>query len=303
MIEPLRGTRIGRQELAAEILEDVPGALWEYCWIDDRRALEPPTFFRSKVLGMDPADGTDQGAEQGVAVVGIGSDWDLYVTRSDGLRVSGLEYCKHCINVAVEEECSRIVLEANHGGTYLVELLEQAMRLVDKRVAVRIVKAHRDKRARAEPVAAIYEQRKVRHLGHFAALEEQMTSFTGASREASPDRLDALVWAITDVKGSNWHGPLDDAGSAVIPWNLGALDDAGGAVVPWNPGANYGDPSAWTTGMDHRRPAAAPTHWGDVERTRNPPQTPQVPPPFLAVTVTYVRRLRAKDSPAGQPQR
>jgi phage terminase large subunit-like protein len=92
------------------------------------------------------------------------------------------------------------------------------------RVAVRIVKAHRDKRAGAEPVAAIYEQGKVRHLGHFAALEEQMTSFTGASREASPDRLDALVWAITELKGSNWHGPLDDAGSAVVPWNLGALE-------------------------------------------------------------------------------
>jgi hypothetical protein len=69
-----------------------------------------------------------------------------------------------------------------------------------------------------------------------------MTSFTGASRETSPDRLDALVWAITELKGSNWHGPLGDAGSAVIPWNLGVLDDAGSAVVPWNLGANYGDP-------------------------------------------------------------
>jgi phage terminase large subunit-like protein len=233
VVGPMRGTRLGRQELAAEILEDVPGALWSMATLDASRTAEGPVFWHRKVLGMDPSDGTEDGAEQGLAVAGIGSDWDLYVTRSEGLRLSGLEYCKHCVNVAVEEECGLIVVEKNHGGTYLVELLEQAMRLLDKIVAVKVVSAVRDKRARAEPVAAIYEQGKVHHLGHFVELEEQMTSYTGLSTEESPDRLDAMVWAVTNLKGDNWHGPGDPdvQGDAVVSYD--APRGAESAVVTW----------------------------------------------------------------------
>lgn len=229
VVDPMRGTRLGRQELAAELLEDVQGALWKHAMIDDRRASEPPLFFQSKVLGMDPSDGTEAGAEQAIAVAGIGADWDLYVTRSEGLRVSGLDYCKHAVNVAVEEGCARIVVEKNHGGTYLIELLEQAMRLLGKRVAVTVVTAHRDKRARAEPVAALYEQGKVRHLGFFPELEEQMTGYTGLGREVSPDRLDAAVWALSDLKGHNWHGPASGEERAV-PWEERPREMVGGAV-------------------------------------------------------------------------
>jgi phage terminase large subunit-like protein len=232
VVEPLRGTRLGRQELAAEVLEDVEGALWTHATIDAKRTAEPPLSFQSKVLAMDPADGTEQGAEQGLAVCGIGSDWDLYVTRSEGLRLTGLEYCKHCINVATEEACSRIVVEKNHGGTYLLELLEQAMRILGKRVAVHVVTAARDKRARAEPVAALYEQGKVRHLGHFTELEEQQTSYTGTGREESPDRLDALVWALSELKGLNWHGPPDpDAEYGAVPYTTNNPEHLGGAVA------------------------------------------------------------------------
>jgi predicted phage terminase large subunit-like protein len=233
VVGPMRGTRLGRQELAAEILEDVPGALWSMATLDASRTTEGPVFWHRKVLGMDPSDGTEDGAEQGLAVAGIGSDWDLYVTRSEGLRLSGLEYCKHCVNVAVEEECGLIVVEKNHGGTYLVELLEQAMRLLGKIVAVKVVSAVRDKRARAEPVAAIYEQGKVHHLGHFVELEEQMTSYTGLSTEESPDRLDAMVWAVTNLKGDNWHGPGDPdvQGDAVVPYDAPRGPET--AVVSW----------------------------------------------------------------------
>jgi phage terminase large subunit-like protein len=227
------GTRLGRQELEGQFLEDVEGALWTHATIDASRTTEGPVFWHRKVLGMDPSDGTEDGAEQGLAVAGIGSDWDLYVTRSEGLRLSGLEYCKHCVNVAVEEECGLIVVEKNHGGTYLVELLEQAMRLLGKIVAVKVVSAVRDKRARSEPISAIYEQGKVHHLGHFVELEEQMTSFTGLSTEPSPDRLDALVWSIHELKRDNWHGAGDPdvQGDAVVPYD--APRGAESAVVSW----------------------------------------------------------------------
>jgi predicted phage terminase large subunit-like protein len=231
VVDPMRGTRLGRQELAAELLEDVEGALWSHATIDDYRTEERPVFWQRKVLGMDPSDGTEAGAEQGLCVAGIGSDWDIYVTRSEGLRLSGLEYCKHAINTAVEEDCSLIVVEKNHGGTYLVELLEQAMRLLGKRVAVKVVTAVRDKRARAEPVAAIYEQGKVRHLGHFVELEEQMTSFTGLGREESPDRLDAMVWALSELKGSNWHGAVEPEHDVAVPYTDKSPEHLGGAVA------------------------------------------------------------------------
>lgn len=234
VVEPMRGTRLGRQELAAEILEDVPGALWTMAMLDAGRTSERPVFFQRKVLAMDPSDGLEDGAEQGLAVAGIGSDWDIYVTRSEGHRLSGLEYCKRCILTAEEDECSLIVVEKNHGGTYLLELLEQAMRLLNRRVAVRQVTAVRDKRARAEPVAAIYEQGKVRHLGHFVELEEQQTSYTGLGTEPSPDRLDALVWAITELKGSNWHGAGDpEDGDGAVAWREGRVSEGLGGAVAW----------------------------------------------------------------------
>jgi phage terminase large subunit-like protein len=233
VVGPMRGTRLGRQELAAEILEDVPGALWTMDTLDANRATEPPKFYMAKVLGMDPSDGTEDGAEQGIAVAGIGSDWDIYVTHSEGLRLSGLEYCKYAVNLAIREECSYIVVEKNHGGTFLVELLEQAQRLLGKTVAVKVVSAVRDKRARAEPVAAIYEQGKVRHLGYFTELEEQQTSYTGFGREESPDRLDALVWAIDDLRKGNWHGPGDPDVQDGAVVSFGAPRGAESAVVSW----------------------------------------------------------------------
>lgn len=221
------GTRLGRQELEGELLEDVEGALWRRDWIEATRTATPPLFWQSKVMGLDPSDGTEGGAEQGIAIAGIGSDWDMYVTHSDGLRVSGLEYCKHAVRLAVEEECSRIVVEKNHGGTFLVELLEQAMRLLGLHVGVQVVTASRDKRARAEPVAALYEQGKVRHLGSFLELEDQQTSFTGLEPGPSPDRMDAAVWALTELKGRNWHGPASEE-QAAVPYTDQAV--AGGAV-------------------------------------------------------------------------
>jgi predicted phage terminase large subunit-like protein len=236
------GTRLGRQELEGQFLEDVEGALWTHAMIDDRRANPlaqpgsedgPPVFYMTKVLGMDPSDGTEDGAEQGLAIAGIGSDWDIYVTHSDGLRLSGLEYCKHAVNLAIEEECAYIVVEKNHGGTFLVELLEQAMRLLGKTVAVKVVSAVRDKRARAEPVAAIYEQGKVHHLGHFVELEEQQTSYTGFGKEDSPDRLDALVWAIDELRKGNWHGApdADVQDGAVVSYESAVGPES--AVVSW----------------------------------------------------------------------
>jgi phage terminase large subunit-like protein len=238
------GTRLGRQELEGELLEDVEGALWKSAWIEERRADVEPGFWQQKRVAMDPSDGTQTGAEQGLAVVGLGSDWDIYVVASEGLRGSSLDHCKRAIALAVEHGAT-IVVERNHGGGALVELLEIAMREMGKRVAVKTVWASDGKRTRAEPVAALYETGKVRHLGIFPELEEQMTNFTGAANEKSPDRLDAAVWGIADLMGSNYHGPLDTSGGAV-PYTTSPLPGGDGAV-PYHDAiwASPGDPAAW----------------------------------------------------------
>jgi phage terminase large subunit-like protein len=242
-----KGTRLGQQELEGILLEDVEGALWRFEWIESGRrdgtlpkGAEggPPVFWQSRRVALDPADGLEDGDEQGVAVVGIGSDWDMYVIASEGLRTNPYGMCKHGIKLALEHEGASIIVEKNHGGEALTDLLELAMQEMGVRVPYRMISASRNKIERAEPVAALYEQehggkRKVHHLDVFPELEEEMTSFTGQPGEPSPDRLDALVHGLTELMGHNWHGPGDPdvQGDAVVPYN--APRGAESAVVTW----------------------------------------------------------------------
>lgn len=200
VVEPFRSTRLGRQELAAEVLEDTPGALWRRKWIDaGRRDSSPYGGYRVKVVALDPADGTTAGAEQGVALMGLGMDNELYVAHSYGVRVSPLRWLKDAITLAHEEDAI-VVVEKNHGGKFLVELLNVAMAELDITVAVQVVTASEGKRTRAEPVALLYEQGFnlgkpiIHHIGYHPELEDQMCNFTGDPKEKSPDRLDAMVW-------------------------------------------------------------------------------------------------------------
>lgn len=247
------GTTLGRQEIGGQLLPDDDAALWRESWFEDNRVYElPPNHFwqGAPVIGVDTADGKPEGDMQSYSVVGLSSDHRLYVVEHEAMRVGVDAFAGACIDAAVRHH-GRIVLEANHGGAFAKRTFEIAMRERNAFVPLELVHASQGKRIRAEPVAALYEQGRVSHVGQFPDLEDQLTSFTGAPGEKSPDRLDSLVWAIWkftsySFKPYNEHDP----GSAAIPYPETGDDDyalpysdgdrpprartvAGGAV-PWS---------------------------------------------------------------------
>jgi phage terminase large subunit-like protein len=196
------GTALGRQELQGELVEDVAGALWTRRMIETARISAPQGFHQSLdrvVVAVDPPATSGEGADEcGIIVAGVlhGADEAKAFVLADR-SVGGLtprEWASRAVAAYHEFLADRIVVETNQGGDMVREIIRQ----VDAGVAVRDVRASRGKRLRAEPVAALYEQGRVRHAGAFPALEDQMATFTGDGGK-SPDRLDALVWAITDL--------------------------------------------------------------------------------------------------------
>jgi phage terminase large subunit-like protein len=190
------GTRLGRQELEAELLEDVPGALWTRDAIERARVNRAPAL-RRVVVAIDPAvSSRDNADETGIVVAGLGEDGHGYVLDDRSGRLRPHEWAARAIAAFHAHEADCVVAEINNGG----EMVEATLRMIDASVPYRPVHASRGKIMRAEPVAALYEQRRVHHLGAFPALEDQMCIFTGAaSGGASPDRLDALVWALSEL--------------------------------------------------------------------------------------------------------
>lgn len=200
------GTALGRQELLGELIEDVAGALWTRAMIETCRIGAPQGFHSTLdriVVAVDPpVTSGDNADECGIIVAGVlngaaGATAFILADRSVG-GLSPRGWAERAIAAYHEFLADRIVVETNQGG----EMAREIIRQIDPSVAVRDVRASRGKRLRAEPVAALYEQGRVRHAGAFALLEDQMTTFTGDGAPApsrSPDRLDALVWAVTDL--------------------------------------------------------------------------------------------------------
>lgn len=227
------GTRLGRQELEGELLEDVEGALWRRDWIEDARVDGPPYGgFKSVALGLDPADGTATGAEQGITIAAAGVDRHLYVLHSEGVRTSPLEWLKRAVRLAREYNASRIVVEKNHGGGFLLGLLEQAMDELGIRVAYRVVTASQGKWTRAEPVAMLYETGRVHHVGRHDALEQQLLSWTGAPGEKSPDILDSAIWTLSELQGFARRSGPPGAGAGALRYTDDPRGVVGGAI-PW----------------------------------------------------------------------
>lgn len=196
------GTALGRQELQGELVEDVAGALWTRRMIEAARFAAPQGFHQGLdrvVVAVDPPATSGEGADEcGIVVAGVLNDAAgaiafVLADRSQG-GLSPREWASRAVAAYHAFDADRIVVETNQGG----EMAREIIRQVDAGVAVRDVRASRGKRLRAEPVAALYEQGRVRHAGCFPALEDQMATFTGEGGK-SPDRLDALVWAITDL--------------------------------------------------------------------------------------------------------
>ena len=188
------GTRLGRQELHAEILEDVEGALWSRDEIDaDRRADAPAT--RRVVVAIDPAvSSNEDSAETGIVVAGFGIDDHGYVLDDRSLRGTPTDWARTAVDAYHDNKADTIIAEANQGG----DMVKHVLRTIDSTVPIKLVHASRGKRTRAEPVAALYEQHRIHHVGFFHALEDQLCSWV-PDLGVSPDRLDALVWAFTEL--------------------------------------------------------------------------------------------------------
>jgi phage terminase large subunit-like protein len=192
------GTRLGRQELLAELLEDVPGALWSRATIERAGIAVAPALARI-VVAIDPAASAGaESDETGIIVAGLGRDGHGYVLDDLSGRFAPFEWARRAVAAYLGHGADRIVAEVNNGG----DMVEATVRVIDPNASFRAVHATRGKAVRAEPVAALYEQGRVHHVGTLPVLEDEMCAFTGAvgaGAGPSPDRVDALVWALTDL--------------------------------------------------------------------------------------------------------
>ena len=197
------GTWKGAQELEGLLIEDIPGALWTTAMLEDGRLDMAPKCSRI-VVAVDPSVSGGEGADAcGIVVVGAITDgppqnWRAVVLEDATVKgASPDQWARAAIAAYQRHGADRLVAEVNQGGA----LVEGVLRTIDPLVPYRAVHASRHKSARAEPVAALYEQGRVSHLRHLAALEAQMCQMTpqGFLGKGSPDRVDALVWALTDL--------------------------------------------------------------------------------------------------------
>lgn len=189
-----------RQELNAEILEDVPGALWTRDQLDSLRVRQPPDTLVRVVVAIDPAVSSGEDADEtGIIVAGVDRAGYGYVLDDKSMRAAPHDWALRAIAAYRGHKADRIVAEVNQGG----QMVEATLRMVDPTVSYQSVHAKRGKVLRAEPVSALYEQKRVRHVGAFPQLEDQMCSFTADFDRArmgfSPDRVDALVYALTQL--------------------------------------------------------------------------------------------------------
>lgn len=196
--ERYEGTRLGRQELYAEILDDFEGALWTYKNIEQNRARQLPEM-QKIVVGVDPAVTNNINSDEtGIVVAGKGVDEKYYIIDDVSGKMTADNWARVAINAYHKYQANIIVAETNNGG----DLVERLIRSIENTVKYKSVSATRGKLVRAEPISALYEQNKVSHCGVFKQLEDQMCSYTG-DRHKSPDRLDAMVWAMTNLISSS----------------------------------------------------------------------------------------------------
>ena len=228
IITKYEGTRLGRQELRAEVLTDNPRALWKRDAIDRDRVTEAPDLVRI-VVGLDPnvknrdlaqlAKGSDTLDEAGIVIVGQGAapkGWTppdpnipldvahYYVIGDRSIDAGPNEWGGAAVKAYHDLRADRIIGEVNNGG----DMVEMTIRNVDANVAYKSVTASRGKAIRAEPISTLYEQGRVHHVGSFAQLEDEMCDFDPVTTVKSPNRMDALVWAMTELSDETGMGLL-----------------------------------------------------------------------------------------------
>ena len=187
-------TRLGRQELYGELLEDSEGALWTRAMIEEARVESAPACYRI-VVAIDPAVTSGEDADMtGIVVAGATPDGHYWVLEDATMKGSPDAWARKAVELYRKWKADRVIAETNNGGDLVLEVLKQ----VDSTVALRKVTASRGKQVRAEPVSALSEQKRLHMVGAFPELEDQLVTWEPDSRE-SPDRMDAMVWAITDL--------------------------------------------------------------------------------------------------------
>ena len=196
------GTRLGRQEIHAEVLDDNPGALWKRAaMLDAHRVVRAPRLVRV-VVAVDPAVSANAlSNETGIVAVGLGEDGHAYVLGDYSVSDTPAKWGAAVITAYCLHEADRVVGEVNNGGDLVESNVRTAARDASPRVEVsyKAVRASRGKQTRAEPVAALYEQGRVHHVGSLPVLEDQLCDWDPTTNAPSPDRLDALVWGVTEL--------------------------------------------------------------------------------------------------------
>lgn len=206
------GTRLGRQELLAEFIDDAEGALWQRVWIEERRVKKAPDLSRI-IVAVDPSGGAEEDDdEQGIIVCGAGNCHckgdaarHIFVMEDLSGHFTPNQWARRTVAAYKWHKADRIVAEVNFGG----DMVRANLRTVDKTISFKAVRASRGKQVRAEPVAALYEPKQgvVHHVGVMPDLEDQLCSWVPGEGK-SPDRLDALVWGVNELYFTGTRKPL-----------------------------------------------------------------------------------------------
>lgn len=216
ILQQYQGTRLGRQELNAELLLDVPGALWTLAMLEETRLTEAPQSFQRIVIGVDPAGSTAEWADQtGIVVAALGHDGHLYVLEDASGSYTPSQWAQVVADLYHRHRADRICVERNFGG----DMVEATIRTADPSVAVKAVTSSRGKILRAEPISALWEQKRAHVVGSMPSLEDQLCNFTHTwdrARDGSPDRLDAMVFASTELTSGAAPGAFFSSAALLV---------------------------------------------------------------------------------------
>ncbi len=186
----------GRQELGGELLLESEGALWSRALLEQCRVAKAPAPLVRVVVAVAPSGGsTDSNAECGIVAAGRDRDGHGYILADVSARLSPERWAARAVALYQQFNADRIICEQNYGCA----MVENTIRMVSQATPVKMIQASRGKMQRAEPVVALYEQRRVHHVGVFTELEDQMCGWIPGQAGPSPDRLDAAVWALSEL--------------------------------------------------------------------------------------------------------
>jgi phage terminase large subunit-like protein len=196
MTKRYSGTKIGAQELYAEIVEDNTAALWSWRMIENAHKVPSDMHLQRIVIGIDPAITTNNRSDEtGIIVAGIDEAERILVLEDASTKAPSDLWAATVSQCYAKYNANAVVVEVNAGG----DLVEQILLTANRNMHVKKVRASNSKLVRAEPISVLYKTGRVFHNQTFTELEKQMTSYTAKPGEKSPDRLDALVWALTEL--------------------------------------------------------------------------------------------------------